>query len=228
MLVSRPMVASPRAYRSDRWTGQKGSIDADHRGKHRQGDGRCRRSEEPLRPHLLPYAWQEVIEGVTRNGQNPGRCRGSVSGVWPGLVVPCPALPGQAELPRAKPRHALPRRGGRLAPKGAAPPLRALMVRRPLGSAEGPSDHASATPPANRHGDRDAGDVSIGGQAGLDVEWESEEEDDGTATEERIRCKPFTARRARQVQPESDLEPPEDPERSLPDPEEGAPSSRLR
>jgi hypothetical protein len=61
-----------------------------------------------------------------------------------------------------------------------------------------------------------------------DVEWQVEEGDDGPVTEVRTGGEPFTVRSARQVQRESDLEPPEDPEWSLPGPEEGAPSSRLR
>jgi hypothetical protein len=205
-------------------------------------DAPCRRKRERRRLRRLLDARQETIGGVARNGQNPGRCRGSVGGVRPSLVVPCPALSGRAELLRAGPRLALPRRGGRLAPKGAAPPLRAVMVRHPGGSAEGesPSPASDASGSLRPRARRASGGSTLGGRPvtptmgpspngpASEVAWPSGEEDDGPAAETRRSDEPFTTRRAPRVQPESGLEPPEDPARSPPDLEAGPPSSRLR
>jgi hypothetical protein len=197
VLVSFPMVASPRAYRSDRGTGLEGFHR--HRPSGTASPGGWARPAErgTLRPRRLLDAWQEAIGGMTGNGQNPGRCRGSVSGVRLSLVVPRPALADRAELPRAKPRHALPRRGGRLAPKGAAPPLRAVMVRRTAGVCGG------ATQPGIGHATTPTGMVTLmpamsPSADGLvsDGEWQAEEEDDGPATEVRMSGEPFTARSA--------------------------------
>ena len=122
MFVSRPMVASPRAYRSDHGQGRRVPSTPTIRVQHRQGDGRCRRSEEPLRPHRLPDGRQEAIEGMARNGQNPGRCRGSVNGVRPSLVVPLPgpSRPSRDSTCQASPRRATSR--GQTGPEGSSTP----------------------------------------------------------------------------------------------------------
>jgi hypothetical protein len=122
VLVSCPMVASPRAYRSDRGTRPKGSVDAGHREQHRPVDERCRRSEELLRPPPPP----RCLARGNRTGDPerpeprtvPGFCRRGPA--KPRRALPGPFGPNRASTCQASLRLAASR--GQTGPEGSSTP----------------------------------------------------------------------------------------------------------